>query len=492
MQWRRALGAAAAALLLLGAGEAAASCQVCSDERVFWSLWNSQVGDGSAESENRQYRGHWACSTARILSCDQQSSHCWLDEIISTTVVATQALLEAVPPLVACGGTSKADCSGGAGLGGPITAAFLAAILITLTIRSAKAFLTSEPQTGMLTTITLLIVLVVVVALLGRGAAEDLWRMAGVVVAFASDVGLQIRDGVGQTSPAAEGCPIATVADPREAGWPQAMAGMEGLVREMLDVAAIMVGVGMSFIPDLHSVIGGGMWSAVWKLLSQREFGFVVELLRLPIAIFIILYGLRIIASYAILILDAVVTLGVAVALSPVAVWLAFWKGTRGALGWCAGSLLYTGVLFVAAGVTVAAAKLIMTLGLRTFMALAYNRDYATAWPGAGWTKAGQCYATPEGFRGAPLNLYQDFAHHLCLISAPVHEGSQYGSWLVMDAAQAFTHWLPGALVLLASGAVTVAVLRYTQSAATEISGRSMQTGAVEAAGGASARLLRG
>ena len=464
--------------------QATDECAICPMGSPGSGWWSTQM----SSKAHGPYSGGWSCRMARLVACEGKGTgdRCWVDFISGGVMSATEAVVKAMPKILTCG---QVDCPSG-GIGGPIAIAFIAAIMLTMVIRMGHAMTTAQPWTGHLQLILGAAVIMAIAIAMSLGLVEQIWSVVGQAVALGGEVGLAFRE-VGQTSLATKACGLGTPSGADS--WGRVEEILKGMTMDMLDLAGVMVGVGVSFVPDLRNLFGGAVKFA-WSMFTSADLGIILQITRFLIAMALIMYGVRMIAGFVVVLLEGVVMTGFAMALLPIGVWLAFWKGMRGALFHILGTILYTALLYAAAGITLTIGRLTMAVGMRIFVNSTAVDGYPVAqMNGLVGTGAGKCQGYANMVRiddGTPLDVYKDFNHHLCLLSAPPGpDTAKYASKLIVDPEFSVMTWLPAAVILLAAGAVTVAVLKYTRVAATEVSGRSLSAAATQSAEALSKRL---
>ena len=455
-----AAGLGAVLLALAWAGPAAAqggaSCDVCKNAIEITELFTA-VTDASAAT-----RGHYACTVARWLACDE-GGLCWISNLMEYLLRGIEAVVMRVPQLI----------------GEYISIMFMAAILLIMTLQWGYAFVAQAGWNDAVERLVVTAAVAVVAVWLQTGGTEAVWRLAGVTNAATVSIGLGIREATTEAAVFKDataggtgmrrtvGCEEIDVAD-KELGWPQAREGIRGLVRDVSDVAAIAVGVGLTFLPDLRAFFSG-LTEISMETLHQLG-NVVFEAGRVLVAYILIRMALGIFVAYVGALVEGLVIAGIAIALLPIVIWMVLWKATREGVMWCLGSIMYCAMLLLAAGITVMIARLAVAVGMNVLAKMSWNKDYV----GVDIVNYG-CVADPTTqLKG--VDLYRDFSQHVCAVSLPLR-GGEYASALSGPMLENMAHWLPGFIMVMAGLTLATAVLNYTKTAAGEITGQARTLG---------------
>ena len=462
----------------VNAGSAAGGedCRVCSADPGWKSLVSSSWADSDGE------KGHTACWVAQFVACDEGGSaatgDCWLEKITGMLVEAMQSVVVVFSQAV----------------GEHLMVLFVAVVMLAWLIQSGRAFIMQAGWNDVIMRLVMIGVVMGLATWLMKGGSIQIWQITGTVASAGLEVGLHIREtasaqaaasaGGGNAAAVSEALACSPISASGEVGWARVQEGMGELMREMLDVAAIIIGTGVSFLPDLKTLFKGFI-SLVLDTL-HLQFKQWIELVRLLITYLLVKGGIGIIIGYAVVLVEAVVIAGLSIALLPVTIWLALFRSTRDSLVYCVGSLIYVMVVLMAAGVTVMIARLSVGIGMRIAVRMIENDQY---WIDSGRNPEAYGCLSQTQLLSKPFDMYGDFEHHLCLMMVPEWNG-MYASAISMTGGNGVTMWLPSFIALFASAAVAGAVLGYTQTVAGELSGHSRSAGAAQAVMSAAASVV--
>ena len=489
----------------LAGAATAAQCELCQNSSSLLHLWNMNVQDQSTTSTSGTGQteiGHFACYAARVIACDNAvagtlAGGCWIQKILETVGAAAKTVVTVVPRVLACAQTTP--CTTG-DLSGPLAIVMIALILLTVTIRAGEAFTKGEPWRGALPTmVTVMLVIAASVALQGD-LIKDAWQLTGVALSMGAAMGVELRDVAASgfaTPPAGGGIACETLATTTPVGWELLIEILVLLAREALDVVAVMVGIGLSFIPDLSGILATLM--KMVKDLFTLKIETLLEIARVVIVVIIVGQGLHLGTRFLLLLLEAVIEMSLAIALLPIAVWMMMWSRTRTVIKYVGTEVLYGAIVLAAAGLLLTVARAVMALGLRGFVSNIENTHWGLLTADA---VSRGCYSNWVRGSSRPLDLYGDFSHHLCLLTLGPHEVSingadvtVYGSYLVGSITEGIGQWLPAVIMLVAAAAIATAIVGYAKVAAVELTGRQSSSGVAEVvasdAQGAGARVRK-
>ena len=433
-----ALGAFALALPLFAQSPPSTTnpCEICVPRTV------------DQNSTPTQKVSAWACQVARIITCDDQSDACWIAHITDLVLRTSDAAVAIIPSHLVC---QNGQCPNAPSL---LFGVFMIAMAITLMVSAARSW--TQPDSLLQWPMTLLrsIIAIGIAYVLGFGFAYDLWNLSGRIVSIGALTGQALNFTSAQTTL----CNVPQI-QASAGGWPTVTAILDSMVRNIIDLAGVLIGIGISILPGPGAAVQVPTEMLINAVTLNFDMEIFLGLLRFLFAFTLMGAAVSFIIIFLFALYEAIILLALTLALSPLIAWLWNWRALRSSAYAALNAVLYASIVFATANITLQISYVIIELSLAQFAIQIKNPNYTPL--------ALDPYA-PYVTCLLPRSpsLYHSYEYYLCLNDLPQQSG-EYATLIDNNISQ----WLPAILLIIATAIIASAVLRYASAAASELTG---------------------
>ena len=425
----------------------------------------------------------WICKAGQRLACDDSANHpCWITPILGTITTTNVVIAESLPKRLVCKQGTNCEPS-------PLIIVFGAAAIITIMVVAGRSMIAGEVATEIPLLLTRLAgVSAVTLALQAEpGLSGALMSWIGNLAAWAGGAGAELYTRTTGILPSlTDGgtnaqSPCDTITIGAGTPWEKTMSVMTQMVEQVIDIAAMLVGIGLSIIPGLVDI--AKTWGTMMMGIWSADLAIIMEILRFVFAATIAGASIALIVRFTFMLVEASLGVAIAVGLSPIIAWLWFWPGMRSGIGFLVGAAAYAALALMTGAITLGIAKMVIGSGMDHWTKTMVN----TAHPGYA-----RCLKDAKDGNGETVSaLVEDYRLYQCMRSEPKAKSATTGNDKDdKDDKNTDTHdfgtllekgkvsqWLPPLIIMVIAVVSLQAILGYAKAAAAELSGYSAPGG---------------
>ena len=257
-------------------------------------------------------------------------------------------------------------------LSGPVPTVVFAIAGLILTWIAGRMMVSSDGWTRPLAEIGKIAAVALAMALTVGAGQPLLLDMIRMILELGAEIGTTL---LSHASGAVGSCWRTPVEPASAESWGSLDGALGRFIAMTTTTSAVLLGTARTFLP---SGFGTGTLHAAANLFQLTNLDAILEMLRLVFAMAIAMAALTFLATVCLLVLEAVVSTALAVVLSPIAIGMALWRPTRGALLAVVQAVLGAALALAAAGLSLTITQWIIKHGLEIFTALIRNEEPPT------------------------------------------------------------------------------------------------------------------